>query len=104
MTPCLFFGHRLDDAMRHATLNGHNFRAAISLITPSGGNSVMSEFDWRSPETYGKLQSAEMPDFAWECLRRNDDYRNEYRALESRGPPVTASNGFRSRWGLSFRG
>lgn len=35
----------------------------------------MSEFDWRSPEAYASLQSAEAIDFAWECLRRNLDYR-----------------------------
>jgi hypothetical protein len=39
----------------------------------------MSEFDWRSPETYAKLQTAEAADFAWECLRRNSDYREDYR-------------------------
>jgi Family of unknown function (DUF6499) len=35
----------------------------------------MFEFDWRSPETYAKLQTAEAADFAWEYLRRNSDYR-----------------------------
>src|ERR1700756_108231 len=34
---------------------------------------TMFEFDWRSPETYAKLQTAEAADFAWECLRRNSD-------------------------------
>jgi hypothetical protein len=33
----------------------------------------MFEFDWRSPETYAKLQTAEAADFAWEYLRRNSD-------------------------------
>jgi Family of unknown function (DUF6499) len=39
----------------------------------------MFEFDRRSPETYLKLQTAEAADFAWECLRRNSDYREDYR-------------------------
>jgi hypothetical protein len=39
----------------------------------------MFEFDWRSPETYAKLQTAEAADFAWECLRRNGDYREDCR-------------------------
>jgi hypothetical protein len=39
----------------------------------------MFEFDWRSPETYAKLQTAEAADFAWECLRRNRDDREDYR-------------------------
>ena len=64
----------------------------------------MSEFDWRSPETYKKLQTAEAPDFAWECLRRNDDYRSEYHAFGSTGSTGAVSTGFRHRWGLSFRG
>jgi hypothetical protein len=64
----------------------------------------MSEFDWRSSETYQQLQAADAPAFAWECLRRNNDYRNEYRALNSRGSPAAVSDEFRQRWGLSFRG
>lgn len=63
----------------------------------------MSEFDWRSSEQYKKLQTAEAADFAWECLRRNNDYRNEYRALHRSGSPVAVSGAFRNRWGLSFR-
>jgi hypothetical protein len=39
----------------------------------------MFEFDWRSPETYARLQSTETADFAWECRRRNSDYREDYR-------------------------
>jgi hypothetical protein len=38
----------------------------------------MSDPDWRSPETYAKLQTAEAADFACECLR-NSDYREDYR-------------------------
>ena len=37
----------------------------------------MSDFEWRSPETYAKLQTAEAADFAWECCRRNSDYRED---------------------------
>ena len=40
---------------------------------------TMSEFDWRSPETYAKLQTAEAADFACEYLRRNCDCREDYR-------------------------
>jgi hypothetical protein len=64
----------------------------------------MSEFDWRSPEAYAKMQTAEATEFAWECLRRNGDYREEYRRLQSRGSIPEVSSEFRSRWGLSFRG
>lgn len=63
----------------------------------------MSEFDWRSSETYKQLQTADAPDFAWECLRRNMDYRAEYLTLRNSGTPAAVSSEFRSRWGLSFR-
>lgn len=89
--------------LRLATLNGHNCRAAIPRVSLSLGISTMSEFDWRSSETYKPLQAADAPDFAWECLRRNNDYRTEYRALQNDGSPDAVSSGFRSRWGLSFR-
>ena len=63
----------------------------------------MSEFDWRSSETYKKLQAADAPDFAWECLRRNSDYRSEYRTHHDGGASGAVSREFRNRWGLSFR-
>jgi len=61
----------------------------------------MSKLDWRSPEAYKNMQNAEAADFAWECLRRNNDYQTEYRAL--RADPTVVTAGFRSKWGLSFR-
>jgi hypothetical protein len=45
----------------------------------------MFESDWRSPETYAKLQTVEAADFAWECLRRNRDYREDYRTPQNSG-------------------
>jgi Proteobacterial transcriptional regulator-like domain len=39
----------------------------------------MSDLDWRSPETYAKLQTAEAADFAWEYFRRNRGCREDYR-------------------------
>jgi hypothetical protein len=43
----------------------------------------MFEFDWRSPETYEKLQATEAADFAWECLRRNGHCREDYRSRQN---------------------
>ena len=67
-------------------------------------NSTMSESNWRSPEAYAMLQGAEITDFAWEFLRRNNEYREDHLKLESSGPVVDVSRNFRQRWGLSFRG
>jgi hypothetical protein len=63
----------------------------------------MLDFDWRSPEAYTKMQTAEAADFAWECLRRNSDYQNEFRSLPNDGPLAAVSDEFRQRWGLTFR-
>ena len=62
----------------------------------------MPDFDWRSPEAYSKLQNADPTGLAWECLRRNPEYRKNYRALEN--PFDGAPAEFRQKWGLSFRG
>jgi hypothetical protein len=39
----------------------------------------MSNFEWRSPETYAELQTAEAADCAGECGRRNSHCREDYR-------------------------
>jgi hypothetical protein len=62
----------------------------------------MPEFDWRSHEAYSKVQNADPTGLAWECLRRNPDYRRNYRELEN--PIDAAPAEFRQKWGLSFRG
>lgn len=61
----------------------------------------MPKFDWRSPESYSKVQNADMAGVAWECLRRNPDYQQHYRALAN--PLDGAPSSFRQKWGLSFR-
>ena len=41
----------------------------------------MPDFDWRSPEAYSKVRNADLTGLAWECLRRNPEYRKNYLAL-----------------------
>jgi hypothetical protein len=62
----------------------------------------MSEFDWRSPTAYKKMQKAEAADFAWEYLRRNNDYREDYRNRQKIGSIAAADAAFRQRWGFLF--
>ena len=62
----------------------------------------MPDFDWRSTEAYSHVQNADLTGLAWECLRRNPEYRKKYRALEN--PLNGAPAEFRRKWGLSFRG
>ena len=62
----------------------------------------MPDFNWRSPEAYSKLQNADLTGLAWECLRRNPEYRKHYRSLSN--PLDGAPTEFRQKWGLTFRG
>ena len=62
----------------------------------------MSDVDWRSEEAYSNFKNAESMDIAWEWLRRDTDYRRDYQAVEPRLNGATET--FRSKWGLSFRG
>ena len=61
----------------------------------------MPNVDWRSPETYSRVERADMAGLAWEYLRRNPAYRQQFRALVNPldGPPSE----FRQKWGLTFR-
>jgi transcriptional regulator len=58
----------------------------------------MSDFEWRSPETYAKLQTAEAADFAGECGRRKSHCRESYRTPRN-GEAIAAIDGIsRERW------
>jgi hypothetical protein len=68
----------------------------------------MPDDDWRSPTAYDYVSEMSAAGFAFEFLRRNVDYRNDFRNFEG-----TDASGARSeavpirpdlRWGLSFLG
>ncbi|WP_225185130.1 DUF6499 domain-containing protein [Bradyrhizobium sp. NBAIM01] len=44
-----------------------------------------------------------MTDIAWECLRRNADYRREYEVMIADSPDGEVTPEFRRRRGLCFR-
>lgn len=47
----------------------------------------MLSIDWRSPAAYKFAKSIPAAGFAWEYLRRDDEYRREFQAIiASRGP------------------
>lgn len=54
--------------------------------------------DWRDASAYSTLQTLSASDLAWECLRRNPDYRAAYARLQS-GETIDAA-----AWGVRFRG
>jgi hypothetical protein len=69
----------------------------------SFGDECMPEFNWRSLDDtyYDHVEKAEMTGIAWECLRRNASFEEEYQAMSSSGR--TIDDGFRRHWGLVFR-
>ncbi|MGX7745196.1 transcriptional regulator domain-containing protein [Rhodopseudomonas parapalustris] len=63
----------------------------------------MSQSDWRSPASYTSAEVLDHTGFAWECLRRNPDYRRDFLTVSKVALDPSAVAGFRKRWGLSFR-
>lgn len=60
---------------------------------------------WRISTAYDYVNELDPPDLAWEFLRRNPEYRQDYQRLKDGGleedkVEVVLSN----KWGLSFRG
>ncbi|WP_410051530.1 transcriptional regulator domain-containing protein [Bradyrhizobium sp. SZCCHNR2035] len=60
----------------------------------------MSKFEWRSAKAYNFDHAAD-PKIAWECLRRNPAYQQDYQSVDD--PEACAPSDFRSKWGLVFR-
>ncbi len=59
---------------------------------------------WRSSPSYDFVDDVASPDLAWEWLRRNEDYQQDYRAVARKAPDAPAVLRFRNRWGLTFPG
>lgn len=55
---------------------------------------------WRSADAYDYLDDLPAADLAWEYLRRNPDYQNDFETA-SRGGAAAALS---VRWGLRFPG
>jgi len=63
----------------------------------------MSGVDWRSEEAYANFKNAESMDIAWEWLRRDTEYQNDYQNIDQSQRLSVATGAFRQKWGLSFR-
>ncbi len=60
---------------------------------------------WRISTAYDYVNDLDAPDFAWEFLRRNPEYQQDYKRLRDRGPDdEKAEIALSNKWGLSFRG
>ena len=63
----------------------------------------MLSIDWRSPVAYRHAKHISAAGFAWEYLRRNDDYRQEFQTIALTGGPSGRDlEAFAVRWGLRF--
>jgi hypothetical protein len=66
---------------------------------------AMPRSDWRSPAAYAHATSIPAAGFAWEYLRRDDDYRRALRRARTLPRADSdARNAFSERWGLRFPG
>ncbi|WP_435656010.1 transcriptional regulator domain-containing protein [Brucella pituitosa] len=64
----------------------------------------MQSIDWRTPAAYKNVKDLPSAGFAWEYLRRNEDYRKDVEHLTQAGTSaVEELEAFASRWGLRFR-
>ena len=60
--------------------------------------------DWRSPDYVEALKDLDRAGFAWEFLRRNPAYRDDYAEIADDPDKQELSPGaVGRRWGLSFR-
>ncbi len=64
----------------------------------------MAAIDWSSAQDYANLGRAEGADLAWEWLRRDSEYEQDFGKLTASARSDAAPHQFRSKWGLSFRG
>lgn len=70
------------------------------------GEGAVSDQSWRSDERYRDLSSYSAADLAWEFLRRNPDYRADFRQTNEVASDGTnrADPARWARWGLTFPG
>ncbi|MGU3399871.1 transcriptional regulator domain-containing protein [Brucellaceae bacterium D45D] len=48
----------------------------------------MQSIDWRNPAAYKRIKDLPPAGFAWEYLRRNEDYRHDVERLAQRREPT----------------
>ena len=64
----------------------------------------MSKFDWRSADSYSEALDYDAAAFAWEYLRRNPDYRDDYQtSIDTGSLEAPGMLAMRRRWGVCFR-
>ena len=59
--------------------------------------------DWRSSATYEYLNDLDPAEFAWEYLRRNPEYRRDFRTIVREPTSDDDTEASARLWGLRFR-
>lgn len=60
---------------------------------------------WRADSAYDFMDQAGVDNLAWECLRRNGEYQQDYRVLRGASRlDQQLPEQMEHRWGLRFRG
>lgn len=63
----------------------------------------MLSIDWRVPGAYGHAKTIPAAGFAWEYLRRNEDYHRDFQTISRlKKPTASRLEAFSKRWGLRF--
>lgn len=63
----------------------------------------MLSIDWRSPAAYAHTRTISAAGFAWEYLRRNGEYREDFLSASADGHAgADRLERFARRWGLRF--
>ncbi|MAN46105.1 MAG: hypothetical protein CMF04_07865 [Hyphomonas sp.] len=63
----------------------------------------MLKIDWRAPAAYVHTKTIPAAGFAWEYLRRNHDYRQDFQLLvRAKRPNASELEAFARRWGVRF--
>ncbi len=62
----------------------------------------MLSIDWQAAAAYEHADHIPAAGFAWEYLRRDDDYQDDYEKLIRRPSSRKLLSAFTQRWGLRF--
>ncbi|WP_319797803.1 transcriptional regulator domain-containing protein [Nitrobacter sp.] len=63
----------------------------------------MLRIDWRAPASYGHAKAIPPAGFAWEYLRRHEDYHRDFQTISRvKEPAANELETFTQRWGLRF--
>lgn len=64
---------------------------------------MLDSINWRSPAAYEYTERIPAAGFAWEYLRRDDDYRRAFDSITHiKDPSTERLDEFSERWGLRF--